>query len=292
MRALNREDFMPPDVKTQSLAELLMGCFNGNPATTLAGIVDRTLTINSLLMGGDRRANALATAPIPTLIESLRTRFPGTRFRSDALRSTDNGFSFTLQGEFAGPELAGPALTVQCTCRVRLVQDKISELWFEVDEYSLLQQQGRICSAPGEAVAAARAANQQAVDALSQLLRTRGLTADLLDAAARVHANIELYKDISTGIITETRRLEGTGTKALDEVLALIRGRFQDPVELALGNGISQGCTTTFKGKIRAKIGASKQRYNIVCGFMSPHDRVTECWICITPPPTLMECLT
>jgi len=281
---------MQPDPMTEALAELLTACFNGSPASSIAHLCDRSLMINSFLMGGDRRLNALATAQLPTLLQAVRTRFPDTRFRSHDLSTTEQGFTFGLSGELASAA-AGRALPIECTCRVRLAQEKISELWFQIDEYRLLLEQGRICSAPGESVEASRTANERAAEALSQLLRTRTASAEGLDADTNVHVNIELYKDLSKGLITETRRFDGAGTAALDEALQLLRGRFQDPVELSFGKGISQGSTTTFRGKIRARVGPNKQRYNIVCGFTSPIDRVTECWICITPPPTLMECL-
>src|SRR5262245_43278233 len=259
---------MEPDLKAQTLAELLTGCFNGNPASSVAHLCDRALVINSFLMGGDRRLNALASAQLPTLLQSVRARFPDTRFRSHDLQMSDRGLSFGLSGELTSAATGGQPIPVECVCRVRLAQDKICELWFQVDEYSLVLEQGRICSAPGQAIDASRTSNERAAEALSHVLRTRSASvpAEALDANATVHVNIELYKDISKGLITETRRFDGVGPAALDEMLTLLRGRLQDPVELLFGKGISQGSTTTFRGKIRARVGANKQRYNIVCG--------------------------
>ena len=148
---------------------------------------------------------------------------------------------------------------------------------------------GRLFSDPGHSAGNSAAVNQAALDELKRALLTRASPAGGLDFETRVHGSIKIFKDLNRGVDTETLRFEGTGK--LDELLLFIRERFRDPVDVSFGIGISQGHTTTFKGKIRAKLGVTFQRYDIYCGFASADDRVVECWIKIAPPLTLKECL-
>ena len=275
---------MEANILADRIANQLVAGFNGNPLPPNDEVWGRSLTVNSALIGDDRRANALATSPLTRLIDACRTRFPDTSFQSEGVHSTESGFVFTQVGRQPGSGLA-----IQCTCRVRLVQDKVRELWFEVDEYGILMQQGKICSAPGVSDSASRTTNQMAAEKFRQTLLARSATGNFLSHDVVVHTNIETYRDISRGVETESLRLEGAGK--FNEVLGLLRNRFHDPIDLTFADGISQGFTTTFRGKIRAKVGSELQRYNLVCGFVSPSEKVTEFWINITPPPTLMECL-
>ncbi len=164
------------------------------------------------------------------------------------------------------------------------------ELWFTVDEYDVLLQLGRVCAAPGQSLGGSAAVNQLAAQSLREALVSGKAGAGHLGPEVDMHVNIETYRDIASGTQMDAVCLEGPGK--IDQLLAYIRERFGRPLELVFKNGISQGHTTTFRGTIRAKIGAEMQRYDIVCGFVTPRDEVSECWVKITPPPTLRECLT
>jgi hypothetical protein len=279
---------MLSDVEANGIVQRLTACFNGAHASTLEAFCDRSLVVNSQVLGGDRRSNQLIASPLAALAGALRTRFPGTVFRGLDVQSVGSDLAFRVEGHLGIDDQRSP-LTVQCTCRIRVLHKKIRELWFEVDEYDLLARQGRICCDPGQSTGDARRINQQAADALWPVLRTRNAATALFGPDVVVHANLAIYKDLQKGLELYALRLDGVGE--LPKVLEMLRDIFEDPVELIFAEGISQGFTTTFRGKMRARKGAQMERYDIVCGFITPADRVTECWISIAPPPTLMECL-
>lgn len=159
-----------------------------------------------------------------------------------------------------------------------------------MDNYSALVQPGRICPDPGQSTGRSAAVNQLAAESLRQALVMNTMPGEPLHSDTAIHAYIKVYRDLSEGVETDTVRLEGTGK--MGEFLSLIRDCFGDSLDVSLNGGISQGCTTTFRGTIRARMQIGTHKYGIACGFVSSADRVTECWVMITPPPTLMECLT
>jgi len=281
---------MSSDPKILNISQRLLDCFNGSSVSLLADLCDPALTVYSGVLGGDRRSNALVREPIAPLIAACRGKFPGVRFFSESVRLSDIGFVFSWIGNFQPQEEGSPLVKIPCTCRVTLTGDRLRELWFAIDEYEVLTQLGKVCMDPGHSTGNSSITNRLAAESLRSAIVTRRTTCDSLHPDTLLHANIEIYTDLKTGVGTEIFRVEGENT--IGEVLAYLRERLGEPVELSFHDGISQGYTTTFRGKIRGKVGAEMQRYDLVCGFVSPTDRVTECWVKVTPPPTLMECLT
>jgi hypothetical protein len=281
---------MPTDGAIDKLARRLIECFNGSPVSLLAEFCDRFLTVNSAILGNDRRSNALIREPIAVLIKTCRSTFPGIKFYEDEIKPSDGGIVLNWKGRFQLDEQVGRELRIPCTCRVRLAGAKMRELWFSVDEYSMLLHLGKLCSDPGQSAGRSATINQLAVDCLKDALVREMTVSDPFSPNTVIHANIEIYRDIgNNGVETQTFRLEGAGK--MGALLEFFREHFGAPVELSFGRGISQGYTTTFRGKIRVKVGEEMHRYDIVCGFVSPGDRVSDCWVKVTPPPTLMECL-
>jgi hypothetical protein len=281
---------MGQDAHADSVAEWLIDYLNGRGASLLTEFCHRAAVANSALLASDPSPDSAMQGSLTELIAACQSRFPGIQFYSESVSSTELGFLLSGHGEFTRDGSGQPVVTVPCSCRVELERSKIREIWFEVDDYSLLLQLGRICADPGQSVGQSAVVNHAAVDSLRKALVTRSGLSQTLGPDVTVHASIKTYKDINRGYETDSLRLDGPGK--LQELLGLMHERFGEPIELLLGSGISQGYTTTFRGKIRAKVGTEMQRYDIVCGFVSPQDRVNECWIKITPPPTLLECLT
>lgn len=283
---------MDMNVGTESAAHRLVEWFNGKPISALAELRDGELTINSALLGRDRRANTLLVKEgIGKLIAACHARFPGIQFQCDSVAESNDGFTSQWTGRWRPQDQLGQALSIPCSCRVKYAGRSMRELWFTVDEYSILLQLGKVCAAPGQAMGRSASVNQLAAESLKEAIVTGNSTCGPLGTSVEMHVNIETYRDIGKGVDIETYRLDGVGQIA--QLLAYVRERFAKPVELSFKNGISQGHTTTFRGTIRARLGgAETQRYDIVCGFVSPGDDVSECWVKISPPPTLMECLT
>ena len=282
---------MNTDVGTESAVHRLVECFNGKSVSALAELRDGELTINSAFLGDDRRSNALVNEGIGRLVAACHSRFPGIQFQCDSVAKSNDGFTSQWTGRWRPEDQLGQALAIPCTCRVKYAGRFMRELWFTVDEYSILLQLGKVCSAPGQALGHSASVNQLAAESLKEAIVSGNSTCDRLGQAVEMHVNIETYRDIGKSVDIEAYRLDGAGQ--IVHLLAYVRNRFGRPVELSFKKGISQGHTTTFRGAIRARLGgAETQRYDIVCGFVSPGDEVSECWVKISPPPTLMECLT
>ena len=282
---------MRTDVDTKIITGRLIECFNQGSASLIVDLCDRSLSVNSAILGNDRRSNAKVQDPIAKLIAACRAMFPDAQFSIGSVKQTDDGFVVGLIGNLKSPEDSTRVLKVPCTCRVKLVARRIRELWFAVDEYAILQQLGRVCPDPGCSVGRSASINQQAMDSLRDSFTTRKPARAPVSIETIIHANIENYIDITTkGMEIDTFRLDGVGK--INELLARFHSTFADPLELSFADGISQGHTTTFRGRIRAKVGANMQRYHVVCGFVSHEGNLAECWVTIAPPATLMECLT
>ena len=276
-----------PDIVGQRLIE----CFNGGPISSLEGLTATSLLVNSALLGSDRRSNALITQPIAALVGACRSNFPGVTFCGENVRPYDGGLVLTWSMHFRPDGHGNRVLNIPCTCRVRITGGKLCELWFVLDDYSMLLQLGKVCPDPGQPTGRSEIINRLAAETLSDAFVMRNTVRNTLSLSLEtvVHANIETYRDLARGVDTETFRLEGASK--FSELLSFVWNKFSSPVDLSLKSGISQGYTTTFRGRIRARIGMEMQTYSIVCGFVSPGDRVAECWVKVTPPPTLMECI-
>lgn len=282
---------MQTDIEIRVISEQLLDCFNQRSAALPTNICDRSLSVTSALLGDDRRSNSLMHDPLGKLIAACQARFPGITFRSEIIRPSATGFISEWIGHSHVAEASDRPLKIPCTCRVTLQGHRVRHLWFSVDEYSILQQLGRLCPDPGQSVARSANVNQQAMYSLRDALTTREPARYPLGPDIVVHANLETYIDIAArGFQTEIFRLDGTGK--ITELLAYIQRRFSASLDLSFIAGISQGHTTTFRGTVRGRIGLEMQRYDAVFGFVTPAQQLTECWVKLTPPPTLMECLS
>lgn len=281
---------MHTGVDIEGTVRRLVECFNGAPISSLTELPERELIINSSILVEDRRSNTLPKEALAALIRACRSRFPDIQFQCESVTQSNEGFISQWTG-YSQPEgQRREVLSVPCSCRVKYAGKFMRELWFSVSEYSILQQLGKVCAAPGQSSGNSASVNTQAMERLKSAIVMRNKVLDLLGPQIEMHVNVETYLDITKGLGVETYRLDGVGK--LDELLAYVWERFCSPVDISFKNGISQGHTTTFRGTIRSRIGGEMQRYNIVCGFVSPRDQVSECWLNITPPPTLMECFS
>jgi len=279
---------MHTEVAAVEIGRRLIDCFNRRPGTSVADLCDRSTVVHSALLGRDRRSNAVIKFPLAALIAACHARFPGIEFHPEGVTAYGAAVALSWRGRFQA-EGQQSTITVPCACRIRIANNRLCEISFAVDDYSILMQLGSICAEPGQSRGRSASVNEHAAASLRDAFVMRKDTCDAVSAAAVIHANIETYADITCGIAMDTFRLEGAGT--IGELLCYVREHFGAPIDVAFRDGISQGYATTFRGKIRARIGAEMQRYDLVCGFASPGDRLAECWVKITPPPTLMECL-
>ena len=100
----------------------------------------------------------------------------------------------------------------------------------------------------------------------------------------RLHATVRFYASSEF----DTKSFEFGGAGELTALLAFLRTEFTS-IELALDEGVSQGHTSTFRGKARVVRGGEKLSYMFRCGFRSSGKRIDESWVEMQVPPTLRE---
>lgn len=283
---------MPPDINPDHIAGLLLQAFNEGSAAAITELCHPSVRINSAILTAAPRSGGPMNDPLTALTTACRLQFPGIAFSNEhsKLTSSAHGNAFSFEGSYRCSQSSDRVVIVPCTCRFRVENGKVTQIWFSIDHYSVLLQLNRVLSEPGHAADHSDALNQRIVDGLAREILQRKTASETLAQEVITHARLEIYKDIGAGL-TETERLHLDGAGKVNEVLSFVRRFFADPLELALGTALCQGHTSTFRGKIRAKFGTGLRRYNIVISVSSPGGRVTDCWIRIVPPPTLMECL-
>ena len=268
----------------RSIAEALLRSFNRSEASSYADFCDESLTVKSALL-------SIGAAPhsLDALIAGCQSMFPGIIFHGDPPRSSGDTLLLSWRGEYTPGEPNVGTVYVPCTCRLAIANGRIREISFAVNSYQVMLQLQRICSDPGQPIANSALVNQCAAESLRQAVVLGNALIEGLSVNVVLHASVTIYRDINKGLHTDTLRLDGVGK--IEALLTFIRDRFGQSVDLVISGGISQGHTTTFRGRISGKIGTEIHCYNSVLGFVSPNDCVTECWVKIMPPPTLRECL-
>jgi hypothetical protein len=270
------------------IAERLLAAFNRGNADDLASLCEPRLRVNSQLLGLSRSANALVGSPLTALIASCHARFPGIAFSPHETDCLPDSLVMSWHGEFRSPE-SRRTVVVPCRVRVNFAARMIRELWFEADLYGVLRQLGRICAEPGVADSVSESINEAGLAAFTQALLEPVAAAPPFCAETVVRAYFELYRNVNESVDTEVARVEGAAK--IDPLLRLIRHRLLGPLELSFRAGISQGSTTTFRGSLRGTVAGLRQRYPIICCFVSRQGVLRECRVRVAPPATLMECL-
>lgn len=279
-------------VAVSALRELLEG---GSLAAIRGASLPRVVVHVPLGVAPESRVGARTLERLETFRELLRAAVAPLElaFGGVELDGAVASLPWEARGVHVGPLLGCPAtgraLVVRARCRLRFERDKLAEVWVDVDLHDLLEQLGRLCSAPGEASPGAVATNRAAL-----ALVTRALTAapgaatddavEALDGALVTHARATLY--VSAAFEASTLAHRGTG--GLRAVARALGERF-DAVELALDAGVSQGATTTFRGDALVTTRGERFRYTLRCGLRAGPEHAVECWIEIAPPPSLRE---
>lgn len=280
---------MCTDALRDSIAQRLIDYFNASLTAPLEELGHRTLAVHCAILARSQSSNSIGPRSLTALVTACHGMFPGIRFRCEDSRSSSDEILLVWRGEFRRDDQGAQVVNVPCTCRVRVRDEQISEIWFVIDSYSVLLQLGRICAEPGQSNGRSAVLNRLAMDSLRDAIVTRRTLDGALGPGTFIHASVKIFKDINHGVETETFTIEGVGK--IHEMLGHIRERFTNPIDLSISYGLSQGYTTTFRGSVSAVVGAEMQRYDIFCGFVSPADQVVECWVKIAPPPTVKECL-
>src|SRR5262245_7371563 len=108
---------------------------------------------------------------IASLLVIYREAFPDGRFAVERIDRTDPVVScaWTARGINSGPFLDFPVthrdVVVRGTCRFRIVDGVIAELWFTLSLYDVIEQLDGLLPAPGRVIAAADAVLERALTA-------------------------------------------------------------------------------------------------------------------------------
>ena len=267
----------------RGVAERVISQLNGGASASVADFVDRSFTVHSSLL-----PSGVGTS-LTGLRDACRQQYVSVQFDLVDVAALEHGFMASCIAKFKRSTERSHAITSTCTCRVQCKSDgKLHKMWFNLDQYEILRQSNRLCSEPGCA-ANLDSANQDAVELMKVALRTRSNFTEG-QKPFLLHASVELFKNLDVGIETELWRLEGVGK--FDELVRLIHAKFSTPIDISLGQGISQGFTSTFRGYLRGAVASMHQRYTLSISVRSSLGHVNECWAKIAPPLTLLECLS
>lgn len=224
-------------------------------------------------------------------VAAFRRAFPDLRY---SLAGVDSGpdvltVKWSARGTHRAPlsyiQPCGESVPIRGTCVLKSEGGKILEIRLAADIYDLLVQTGAICADPAQVRGESRAVNGSAMDALRKaIVGKQSAVGAPFDERTRLHATVRFYASSEF----DTKSFEFGGAGELTALLAFLRTEFTS-IELALDEGVSQGHTSTFRGKARVVRGGEKLSYMFRCGFRSSGKRIDESWVEMQVPPTLRE---
>ncbi|HVK88436.1 MAG TPA: ester cyclase [Kofleriaceae bacterium] len=276
-----------------AIAALAIRYFNGEDPNALDAVLSRRATVHASI-GDELELVQLEEEGLPrlaTVLRELRVAFPDVRFALGAVRvdADDVKLEWTARGTHRGPllhvaaterpvELAGRA-------RLQLAGGKVTDLWWDFDLYGALLQLGAIGAEPGVGEPRAVAVAKAAAAEVRAAILARHTAVDVLGPTVAFHGRVRVY--LSQSFDDKTFAFVGAGRAG--ELFACLVELFDEVGELSLDDGISQGATTTFRGKLRARRRRDFYSYRFRMSLRAGASQVTEAWIEVTPPATVME---
>jgi hypothetical protein len=210
---------------------------------------------------------------IALLLDIYRRAFPDGRFeierseRAGALVSC----AWIARGVNSGPFLHLPIthreVVVRGTCRLRIAEGSVAEVWFTFGFYELLEQLDGLLPAPGRVLAPAAAAARRAVGAWTDAV-SGGPKA--LDGA--FSPDVVVHADCFGLQLVER------GLPALDKVLALVQSMVGD-VRVTIREHAGQGRTATYRARLAGQMGGADRQWALDCMLRADGDHVLELWL-------------
>ncbi|MBK7642947.1 MAG: ester cyclase [Planctomycetes bacterium] len=277
---------------TQSLAGCVVDFLNGGGAQKLIAQCAEDVTVFAPITeeGLDPFAKRDASK-LDDFVSAFRAAFPDVRYALAGVQPGQD--SVTVKWTARGTHRAALSYIQPCgesvaftgSCLLKFEEGLITEIRLAADIYDLLVATGAICAEPGQTRGQAPVLNAAAMDALRKAIVARsGELGAPFDKDTLLHAVVRFYA--SSEFDTQTFELGGAGQ--FPALLAFLRKEFTS-IELALDAGVSQGHTTTFRGKARVERGGERLSYMFRSGFRSRGTRVVESWVEMQVPPTLRE---
>ncbi len=276
----------------QFLAHRLLEVLNGADTTQLAGVCAPGVTVfatvvEEILDPFTRRD----MSRLGEFVAAWRNAMPDIRFAPGRV-DAGNGVttvhwtaSGTLTRAIGYVRPTGGPIALRGVCVFRCAGDRVTEIRLAPDVYDFLLRTETICAEPATARGRAPETNAAGLAWLRAATAERRdvLTAPM-DASTLLHANVQFYA--SAAMDQRTFELHGPGQ--FPRLLGFLREEFAS-VDLRVDGGVSQGHTTTFRGRAVVEREGERYGYLLRCGFRSTEARIAESWFEIYVPPTLHE---
>ncbi len=277
---------------SQLLAHRFLDVLNGADTAQLAGACAPGVTVFATVV--EENLDPFTRRDMSRLgefVAAWRNAMPDIRFalgRVDAgngvttVHWTANGTHTRAIG-YVRP--TGGPIALRGVCVFRCAADRVTEIRLAPDVYDFLLRTGTICADPATTRGRAPEVNAAGMAWLrAATAERRDAVSEPVDATTLLHANVQFYA--SAAMDQRTFELHGPGR--FSQLLGFLRDEFAS-VDLRVGSGISQGHTTTFRGRAVVEREGERFGYLLRCGFRTTEARVAESWFEIYVPPTLHE---
>lgn len=283
---------MPTGPDPAHLAACVVDLLNGGGSAKLVGLCVPDVTVFAPVTeeGLDPFAKR-DPSRLDDFVAAFRRAFPDVRYSLAGVETKPGAVNVkwsargTHRAALSYIQPCGESVPFSGTCLLKFEEGEIVEIRLAAEIYDLLVQTGAICADPGQVRGDAPAVNGSAMEALRKAITGRGAEIGApFDDKTLLHSVVRFYA--SKEFDTQTFELGGAGQ--LPALLAFLRKEFTS-AELSVDGGVSQGHTTTFRGKLRLVRGGEKLCYLFRAGFRCTGRRIAESWVEVQAPPTLRE---
>jgi len=256
--------------------------FNTGNLASLAQSCHPDVAVYTQTFGGGGGQTSGVKKILP-LLAGFRAAFPPGVFEVDGVDVQDSLATcrWTARGRHEQRALGiAPTLrpvALEGTCRFQFVDGLVKSMWLDFSLYALLDQLGQMCPGPGEGRPRSVAVNTLAMDLWRKAV-VDGDTAAFEAVCEKETAASWLIslEEATASLDVHARSSARDGVALLPVLVGLLRANLSG-IEIAVGEGVSQGSTTTFRGQLHGTSAAgARQRLKIRCSFVSAGERISE----------------
>ena len=252
--------------------------FNTRNLAPFRQLCSQDVVVHAALAGNEELTGF---SRLSALLQVYGMAFPDGQFTVEEVDPGDDlvASGWVARGTNTGPFLHLPAtnkeVALHGTCRFRIVDGLVAELWFNFNLYSILEHLGALFPEPGQASPFSLTICENAITIWTDALRGRRMAFEsVFSDDVVVHASCFQV------------RMTEVGRPALAQVLGLIHATLAD-IQFSVERRISQGMTTTYQGSISGLSHNSGEieRFTLDCMFRTQGNEVKEFWVRIWSKP-------